>query len=182
MGWLGLSILVSLIAMAMAYYNGRRLPTDWDDIKTAGIVIFFLGAGSIGAIGGMYCVTSDGRLYQGDDNSHCEASAQRWNIVSAVREKSVTSSFILGTGGSRTIDRYYAYQEESRGLMLKTYSTYKTYVIEQDGEPYYERIDYICPMPVYDFLWWSTGNTNLSKGRYGTLYVPPGTILRKFEM
>lgn len=185
MGWIGLSLLLGLVALGVVHYRLRMPMKMWsksDDYTIYPIMFFIIGLIFIGMFGGMYSSIEDGHIHRGEDTSHCEEWVNSWDIVSAIREKNTTSSFILGTGGSRIVDRYYVYQVESGGLMLTDYNAHRTYVVEQDGQPAYERVDYICPQPVYDFLWWSSGNTHRNKSRYGTLYVPEGTILRKFEM
>lgn len=182
MGWIGLSLLISIITLAFIYFKARRLGTHQkDEYMLGGAMSLFISLLVIGIVGGMYTGTTEGRRSQGDFTG-CYASVNHWDIVSAVRDKTTTSSFILGTGGSRTIDKYYVYRVEDEGLMLTNYNAHKTYVIEQDGTPAYARIDHVCPMPVYDFLWWSTGNEMRNYGKKGTLYVPRDTILREFKM
>lgn len=185
MGWLGLTILCTLIALAFVHFKERAPLKMWpviSDYTMIPVVTMILSAIIIAGGGGMYSGIHEGHRNGDADMSGCDQWTNTWDIVSAVREKNSSSSFILGTGGSRTVDTYYVYRVDKEGLMLTNYNAHKTYVVERDGQPQYERIDYICKQPVYDFLWWSTGNTHRNTGKTGTLYVPLDTILRKFEM
>ena len=188
MGWLAISFGVTLIVLMVIHwqnhdYNHRKQPFDkWinkDDYLLGGIFSLFMSMIIVGMFGGMYSGINDGRDITAEG---CMEVTNRWELVSAVRERNVQGSFILGTGGINIVDTYYAYQMETKGLMLTKYPTNSTYVVESDGEPRYDRIDIVCPMPVYDFLWWSSGNTHRNYGKTGTLYVPKNTILREFKL
>jgi len=182
MGWLTLVVLLTIVITAIVIYVNRDSPLKWydrDEVQVAGIMTFILSFIFVAMFGAMYTSIHDGRDLTAEG---CREHVNRWEIVSAVRDKEFNSSFILGTGGGTTVDRYYVYQVEPEGMMLTDYNANRTFVVEQDGTPRYERIDTICPMPIYDFLWWSSDNTHRNINRKGTLYVPHGTILREFRM
>lgn len=182
MGWIGLSLFFTAIIIGIVHYFERQPIKEWvntDEYIIAAFIGGFFSLIIVAFIGGMYSGIEDGRDI---DNPNCKRDVNHWEIVSAVRDKTTSASFILGTGGINTIDKYYVYRQEPQGLLLTTYNAKTTYVIEQDGQPAYERIDYVCPQPVYDFLWWSSGNEHRNVGREGTLYVPRDTILREFKL
>ena len=187
MGWLGISLTIVLISVLYVHWNSRRHNwrrpiKDWiniDDYILVGILSLIVSLFLVALFGGIYSIAKEGRDTTAEG---CIEISNRWEIASAVREKNTTGSFILGTGGMSTVDTYYAYQIEPKGLMLTEYPTRNTYIVEQDGTPRYDRIDTICPKPVYDFLWWSTGNTHRNYGEFGTLSVPKNTILREFRL
>ena len=187
MGWLGLSFGITLIFLMIVHYNNRkhnwRTPIkNWVNTDTyvyGGLVAFVMSLLIVALCGGVYATTGDGHNINAEG---CTEWMNRWEIVSAVRDKEYNSSFILGTGGGSTVDTYYVYRVDPEGLMLVNYKAHRTYVVEREGPPQYERIDTICPMPVYDFMWWSSGNTHRNVNKKGTLYVPPGTVLREFRM
>lgn len=184
MGWIGLSIAVALIALLIKFWSDRPESfKDWiktEDVIDVGSVSLFLALLLIGLVGGLYSLESDGNNRKSGDYTGCEKVVNSWNIVSAIRDTNTSSSFILGTGGSSTVDVYYVYVKYDQGLMLEKYTADRTYIVERGGIPTYKRIDYICPQPVYDFLWWSSGNTKRNYGKFGILYVPKDTILREF--
>jgi len=180
MGWLGLSIFFSLGTIAILYLQNRKLGThNKDEYIIGGVMSLFLSLFIVGLVGGLYTGTKEGRDITAEG---CYESVNAWNIVSAVRDKEFNSSFILGTGGGSTVDRYYVYQVEPGGMMLTNFYADRTFVVEQDGQPRYERIDTICPRPIADFLWWSDNHVKHNFNRNGTLYVPKNTILREFRM
>lgn len=188
MGWIGISIGISLFVLCLVHYNNReynhwgRPIKDWinaDDYIVGGVMSLMLSLIFVALFGSMIGSTNDGRDITAEG---CVESVYSRDIVSAVRDKEFSSNFILGTGGGRTVDTYYVYRQDPKGMMLANYNAHRTYVVEQDGTPRYERVDTICPQPIYDFLWWSTGNTHLNRNRYGTLYVPENTILREFRL
>jgi hypothetical protein len=181
MGWIIISLFFVANTMLIIHYNVGAQFKDWpkhDEYIIGFVISSVLSLMFVAVAGGIYGVI-EGRDITAEG---CEEHLNSWDIVSVGREKNTTSSFVLGTGGGRTVDTYYVYRQDSEGLLLKTYKTQYTYIVEQDGPPRYERIDYICPQPVYDFFWWSTGNTHYNYGRTGTLYVPKNTILREFRL
>lgn len=183
MGWILLSLLVSVITVLNIHYHRREPLKDWrksEHYVFGAVGSFIIALFLIGLFGGMYSATEDGNY--SSDRTDCEEYVNSWNIVSVMRGKETSSSFILGTGGSHTVDRFYVYRQEAEGLLFTTYNAHKTYVVEQDEQPKYKRIDYVCPQPVYDFLWFSSGNTKHNYGKYGTLYVPKNTILREYKL
>lgn len=179
MGWLLISFIFGLIGTGFGYYqlstNKRK---NWRNYLIYTLPWFFMALFFVGFFGSILSMG----LSRPNNFDNCKKDMNQWEIVSAVRDKDTTASFILGTGGINTIDRYYVFRVEAKGLILTKYNAHKTYIVEQYGQPKYERIDYICPQPLNDFLWFSSNNTRRYRGITGILFVPKNTILRKFEL
>lgn len=192
MGWIGTSLLIAIMFTLYKFYtddtnadkNIKNL-IPWmkktGDNRLPAIMGFVIPLVVIGLFGGIYTVTLEGKHPNGNYED-CEGWLNTWDVVSVVRDKETSSSFILGTGGSHTVDRYYVYRQEEKGLLFTTYKARTTYIVERDAQPQYSRLDHVCPMPVYDFLWWSSGTMKHNFGKTGTLYVPKNTILREFKI
>lgn len=182
MGWLGLSFFIAMVALAIVHYYQRKPLKEWYcEEYVAGFLVPLFVSMFIIAMVGMFIYFEEGRRNTGD-YAGCRSELNSWNLATAVRDQTTSSSFILGTGGSHTIDRYYVYREEPEGFLFTTYYANKTYIIEQAGTPRYERTDWICDMPITNFLWFGHDIEMRNNEKFGRLYVPFDTILREFKM
>ena len=181
-GWLLVSLLGGLIGTIIGYFclDGDKR-NNWKNYLEYTFSWFFVVLIISGIGGSVFMLTEAGKV-KNADISECEVVLVTFPIISTVREQSISGSFILGTGGISSVDKYYAYVQYDPGLKLKTFYTSDTYIVEGSHPPHYERTDYRCPATFADFFWFSTGNMRYNNGKYGQLFVPENTVLKQFSL
>jgi hypothetical protein len=182
MGLLLLCLVVAAIFGFIGYldkYDERGY--NWTKLIGRSIGGFCLGLLFIGIFGGMFASFESG-TYMHPEGKGCEERLHSTSIISTTREKQLSGSFILGTGGVSSVERYYVYVEHEHGFKLTKFRTDNTYIVETDGQPRYERTDYACVASFYNFLYYPKTKIGITKGKWGQLYVPKDTILREFEL
>lgn len=134
--------------------------------------------------GGIFSGVESGSLNRDDDpvTLGCTKHQVSIPIISINRQSNLSGSFVLGTGGVDTVERYYAYIEKPMGYKLVSFSTKYTYIVETDDQPRLERTDWVCSKTLANFLWYPYNGTKYNYGREEQLFVPKNTILRKFEL
>ena len=182
MGWL-IGIVIGYFAgVGLNYLDEKRGLAMW--ANDAAIFLTLITALFWGFIGGMVAGLESGSYHHEEDRiANCRAEEIKTPIISVERNKDISSSFILGTGGTSTIDKYYAYVEREHGLRLETFYPRKTYIVETDYEgPYYRRVDYLCERTFRNWFWFGTDGPRRNEGKWVQLHVPKDTILRKFTL
>lgn len=186
MGWLIITFcgLLFGILIAWAEENGKswKDPDRYFNQNVVGTV--FMVALASGVIGGIVADVGSGEIRHNDDpvEEGCTPHVVTYPIISAIRDRQISGSFILGTGGVSTIDKYYAYVEYEPGLKLKTFYTRDTYIVEGDHKPHFKRTDYLCERTFRNWFWFGTAEPRRNYGQFGQLYVPSNTILREFKL
>jgi len=127
-------------------------------------------------------VSLSGKVLKFGPSVDCVKQSTNIPIVSVFRDKSYTSSFILGTGGGTSVTKYYTYISLPQGLKLIDFSVATTYIVEDDDAPHFERFDYMCPKTVKHWLLSTPLEMRYNVGKEGRLHVPPGTIMRSFKL
>ncbi len=185
MGWLILSILGGMLGAIVGYSElSQAERKNWKKYVagiSANVAAGFLFVGVItGIVGGVIGGVESGKVQNGD-YSDCTIDVVTYPIISTIREKTVSGSFILGTGGVNSVDRYYAYVEYEPGMLLKTFRTRDTYIVEGANSPHFARSDYMCPRTFRNWFFFGEGEPRRNKG-HGALHVPTDTILREFRL
>ena len=181
MGWLLIIFIAGIIGTCTGYvmihYTNR---TNWRSYVP--YTLTWMAAVAIGSaiVGGIIGDAESGNISHADQS--CTEEVVKIPIISTVRERATSGSFVLGTGGIKSIDRYYVYIEREHGMKLTTFSVNDTYIKEGDWEPYYGRTDYFCERTFRNWFWFGTRGPKRNYGDFGVLYVPTGTVLREFKL
>ena len=182
MGWI-IGVGIGFLFGCLISWAESKKPNEGDFYANP-IIASIVVAMIWGVIGGIFAGVESGKIDRHDDPvaEGCTSKEHIVPIISTTREKRVSGSFILGTGGVGTVDKYYAYVETERGLMLKRFWVDDTYIIEGSAEPHYKRIDWYCERTFRNWFWFGEREPRRNKGRWGQLHVPENTILREFKL
>lgn len=184
MGWL-ICIGLGLLFGAFLSWHGGNRPSERDFWLNGNLIASTIIAGVISSVLGVALgAVGTGRLSRNDDPVELGCVAKEYSvpIISTSRERSTSGSFVLGAGGVNSVDKYYAYVEHKHGLMLETFYTSSTYIVETNESPHYSRTDWYCERTFRNWFWFGEAPPRQNKGRYGKLHVPENTILREFKL
>lgn len=180
MGYLGIILCTGLLGLIF----GRVIDGKGFNGHSYFWPSFFVPALFLGIFGGIIGGITSGSIEGNDDPvaMGCIKREVSIPIISISRQSHLSGSFVLGTGGVNTVERYYVYIEKSLGYKLVSFNTNHTYIVETDGQPRLERTDWECEQTLNNFLWYPYHGVRYNYGREEQLYVPKNTILRKFEL
>lgn len=177
-GALMIIALIAFISACVAAFSARNIGS-------------FIGGGFFGGlISGIVVsfvmlvfATEEGKFDDSKlESSKCVAVYEIIPLISIEREQSMSGTFFIGSGTVKSDVYYFAYVDTSDGMYLNKYPRYKTYIVEQDGEPKATTTMYECSRPVFAWLKGMDKAPKRTRAKKYQLYVPKGTIIRDFKL